>query len=269
MGRTSLAAVLAMVCGCAASGCAAFATKPPTPADDISPRAAAAIKAPPGERYFIIVFGSQSTPKLPKYTHSWATVVKVTGCGGPGPVTLEEQTISWMPATLAIRTWSPHVEPGVNLDMHVTIEEMLRNKERVSIWGPYEVGPGLVYRFGVQKAFMEAGRIGYQCIDSIGEAGRTGDGCNCIHSITDMDPLFDRRQYPLSYFGESASLNLVRQLQTRPIIICPEADHSWLLPLLCLDQYPLTHRTYCGPNLPYTPENLERYLSEHEGNCGP
>src|SRR5262245_38000289 len=80
-----------------------------------------------------------------------------------------------------------------------------------------------------------------------------------------MDPLFDRRQYPLSYFGESASLNLVRQLQTRPIIICPEADHSWLLPLLCLDQYPLTRRTYCGPSLPYTPENLERYLSEHEG----
>src|SRR5262249_32089106 len=162
-----LRVVLMMACGCAASGCAALATKPPTPADDISPRQAAAIAAPPGERYFILVFGSQSTPKWPKYTHSWATVVKVTGCDGPGAPAVEEHTISWMPAALVIRPWSCRVEPGANLALHVTIEEMLRHGERVSVWGPYEVRPGLAYRFGVQKAFMESGRVGYQCIDSV------------------------------------------------------------------------------------------------------
>jgi hypothetical protein len=258
--------VLVLACGCAAGGCATLATKPPTPADDITPRQAAAVAAAPGERYFILVFGSQSTPKRPKYTHSWATVVKVAGCEGPGASAVEEQTISWLPASLDIRPGSFRVEPGANFALHFTIEEVLRHGERVSVWGPYEVGPGLAYRFQVQKGFLESGRVGYQCIDSIGEAARTGAGCDCIHAVTDMDPLFDRNQYPLAYFGDSASLNIVRQLHTRPIILCPEADHGWLLPLLGLDQYPIERRSYCGRTVPYTPENFERYLRRHGRN---
>jgi hypothetical protein len=256
--------VLVLACGCAASGCATFAKKPPTPAADISPRQAAAIAAPPGERYFILIFGSQSTPKEAKYTHSWATVVKVAGCDGPGAHVVEEHTISWLPATLDVRALSFRVEPGANLGLHVTIEEVLRNEERVSLWGPYEVGPGLFYRFQVQKAFMESGRVGYQAIDSIGEAARTGAGCDCIHAVTDMDPLFARNRYPLAYFGDSASLNIVRQIHTRPIIICPEADHGWLLPLLGLDRYPVQRRSYFGRTVPYTPENFERYLRRYD-----
>ncbi len=128
------------------------------------------------------------------------------------------------------------------------------------MWGPYEVRPELARRFAVQKAFMESGRVGYQAVDTVGEAARTGDGCNCIHSMTDMDPLFDRRQYPLTYFGESASNNIVRQLHERPLIVCPGADHSWLLPLLGLDKYPLCRRGYSGTIVPYSPENQERYL---------
>ena len=261
MPRPCLLALLVMACASAASGCAAFATKPPTPAADISPRQAAAIPAPPGERYFILVFGAQSTPRRPKYTHTWATVVKVTGCDGPGTPAVEAHTISWMPASLDIRPWYICVEPGINLALDPTIEEMLRHDERVSLWGPYEVRPGLIYRFQVQKAFMESGRVGYQGIDSIGEAALTGAGCDCIHAITDMDPLFNRERYPLIYFGDSASMNIVRQLQTRPLIINPEADHGWLLPLLGLDQYPIVRRSYCGPSVPYTPENFERYLN--------
>jgi hypothetical protein len=258
--------VLILACGCAANGCAALAKKPPTPADDITPRQAAAITAPPGERYFFLIFGSQSTPKRAKYTHSWATVVKVNGCDGPGAPAIEEHTISWLPVSLNVRPLSFRVEPGVNLPLHFTIEEVLRNEERVSLWGPYEVGPGLFYRFQVHKAFMDSGRVGYQAIDSIGEAARTGAGCDCIHSVTDMDPLLDRNQYPLSYFGDSASRNIVRQIHTRPIIISPEADHGWLIPLLGLDKYPIKRRSYCGRTVPYTPENLERYLSRHGGD---
>jgi hypothetical protein len=259
MTRPSFAVVLVVACGCAS-----LANKPPTPADDIPPRQAAAIPAAPGERYFILVFGSQSTPKRPKYTHSWATVVRVTGCDGTGAAAVEEQTISWMPASLDIHPWSFRVEPGANLPLHFTIEEMLRNDERVSVWGPYEVGPGLAYRFAVQKAFMESGRVGYQCIDSVGEAAKSGAGCDCIHAVTDMDPLFDRNRYPLAYFGDSASRNIVLQLHTRPIIICPEADHGWLLPLLGLDKYPVERRAYFGRTVPYTPENFEQYLRRHD-----
>jgi hypothetical protein len=263
MSRPRLVVLLVIACGCAASGCAALATKPPTPADDISPRQAAAITAAPGERYFILLFGSQTCPKHPKYTHSWATVVKATGCEGPGAPTVEQSTISWLPATLDIRVWSLCVEPGVNLSLDFTIQEMLRNGERVSMWGPYEIRPGGAYRFQVQKAFMESGRVGYQCIDTIGEAAH-GTGCDCIHAITDMDPLFDRARYPLSYFGDAATLNIVNRIQTRPVIINPEADHSWLLPLLGLDKYPIVRRYYSGPSVPWTAENAERQLSSYD-----
>jgi hypothetical protein len=212
----------------------------------------------------VLIFGSQSTPLRPKYTHTWATAVKVTGCAGPGAPAVEEHTISWMPATLDIRPLSFRVEPGANLALPFTIEEMLRNNERVSVWGPYEITAGGYHRFLVQKGFMDSGQIGYQCIDSVGEAARKGNGCDCIHAITDMDPLFARNRYPLSYFGDAASLHIVRQIHTRPIIVCPEKDHGWLLPLLGLDQYPITRRSYFGRTVPNTPENTERFLQRHE-----
>jgi hypothetical protein len=129
------------------------------------------------------------------------------------------------------------------------------------MWGPYEDGPGLFQRFLVQKQFLESGRIGYQCIDSLGEAARTGCGCDCIHAITDMDPIFDRARYPLAYFGEAASRNIVRQIHERPIIVCPGRCHDWLIPLLGLDRYPIERQKWNGAALEYTPENVERYLN--------
>jgi hypothetical protein len=244
----------------AGAGCATFAQKPPTPADDIPADVARTAIAPPGERYFLLVFGSQSSPKRPKYTHTWATLVRATGCGGPGEPAVEEHTISWMPASLDIKPLARRPEPGANLGLHFTVEEMLRHDERVSVWGPYEVGPAFYQRFLVQKQFLESGRIGYQCIDAVGEAGRLGTGCDCIHAFTDMDPQFDRTEYPLTRFGDAGSRNIVRQLHGRPIIIGPCRDHGWLLPRLGLDRYPITRQTYCGPVVENTPENVEAYL---------
>lgn len=255
-----LTSIAVAVCCMAGVGCASLVKKPPTPADDISPRDAAAMTAPPGERYYLLVFGSQSTPKRAKYTHTWATVVRATGCDGPGEPAIEEQTISWMPATLDIRPLARRTETGVNLGLHFTIEEMLRHDERVSVWGPYEIRPGLHHRFLVQKQFLESGQVGYQCIDSFGEAARTGNGCDCIHAVSDMDPQFSRTRYPLSYNGVAASRHIVQQLHERPTIIGPTADHSWLLPALGLDKYPLARQAYRGRVVESTPENVERFL---------
>src|SRR5262245_11412045 len=253
--------VFAFVCT-AGAGCATFAKKPPTPADDIPPRAAAAMTAPPGEKYYILVFGSQSTPKRAKYTHTWATVVRTTGCDGPGETVADHHTISWMPESLVIRPFSLHPEQATNLALDFTIDEMLRHDERVSVWGPYEIGPGLYHRFVVQKQFMESGQVGYQCIDSAGEAARCGNGCDCIHAVTDMDPQFSRSRYPLSYFGEAASRHIVRQLHERPVIIGPGRDHGWLVCALGLGKYPIVRQNYSGKVVENTPENVERYLQE-------
>jgi hypothetical protein len=89
---------------------------------------------------------------------------------------------------------------------------------------------------------MESGRVGYQCIDTVG-AGADGTGCDCIHAITDMDPQFDRGFYPLSRFGEAGSRFIVRQLFERNLLVSGET-HSWLDGPLGLCRYPIIHRVY-------------------------
>src|SRR5689334_15600040 len=71
------------------------------------------------EFYFVAIFGSESVPKQVRYTHSWATFIKLSGCGSDlNTYRMEAFTISWMPATLEIRPLAPLPEKGVNLDLH-------------------------------------------------------------------------------------------------------------------------------------------------------
>jgi hypothetical protein len=214
---------------------------------------------PPNERYYILLFGSQTTPKLARYTHSWGTVVKATWVPGQAQPAVEAHTISWMPATLEIHPLSFHVEPGVNLTLERTLEYTLGSNERVSMWGPYEIWHGLYHRFVTQESFLASGRIGYQCIDTVGEAARCGNGSDCIHAMTDIDPVFDRQEYPLSRFGPAATAHVVREIMTRPIVINPPCTYDWLIGCLGLDHYPIVRRQYRGPVLPFSPEAVLEY----------
>jgi hypothetical protein len=239
-------------------GCARYARQPDTPARHVS-YIDLNDPAPPGERYYLLVFGSQTTPKIPRFTHTWVTFVRTCG---PGTL-VEQHTISWMPASLFIRTWRPYVEPGVNLNLVKSIEMARGYGERVSLWGPYEIPPGLYRKLLLQKGFVESGSIGYQCIDTVGEAGWFGEGSNCIHAISDADSLFTRQAYPLTYFGESASLNILRQLVLREAIQDVETTHDWLIPQLGLDRYPIVRREYTPP---WFPERFRlRMLGVEEG----
>ena len=153
-----------------AQGCALFANRPDTPAAHIDRAELARAYPPPNERYYLLMFGSQAHPKRAKTTHTWATLVTATDVPGcPEPV-LDVQTISWLPETLDIRPDSAAVEPGKNFDLDTTIAESLRTEQEIALWGPYEVWHGFAHRFKVQKAFLDSGRVGYQCIDSRGEA---------------------------------------------------------------------------------------------------
>src|SRR5438132_14189424 len=91
------------------------------------PRAARA------DDYFVIVYGAESDPRRPKFSHSWATFVRV------GPNGCEPVTLSWMPAEIEIhpnRFWS---EPGVNLDLPTSFQVALEHCENVDAWGPYRI----------------------------------------------------------------------------------------------------------------------------------
>jgi hypothetical protein len=232
-------AVLAL----APCGCAATAVRPPTPAANVTVEDLEREPVPPNERFYLLVFGSQSQPIRPKYTHSWVTGVRVVDQGPGQPPVIEASSISWMPATLDIHPLRFRVEPGVNLDLCSTIRMARDNSERISLWGPYEIRPGLYRKLLIQKDFMESGQIGYQCIDTIGEA-RRGTGCDCIHAITDCDAQYSRQAYPLSRFGERASAYMVRQIMERGGVIDSCTTHDWLLKPLGIADCPIVRRTY-------------------------
>jgi hypothetical protein len=244
--RASLAAGFLIV-----SGCAYFATTPDSPARKVHFRD---LNQPAGgDRHYLLVFGAQTVPKLPRFTHTWVTFVRV-GPPVPGRAPdVEHQSISWMPATLEIQPWRYTIEPGVNLDLDTSVRMALDHDERVSLWGPYEVPPGLYRKFLIQKSFVESGAIGYQCIDTVGEAARTGRGSNCIHAISDADSLFGRQAYPLTYFGDAASLHILRLLVARGAVPDPDTTHDWLIPVLHLDQHPIVRREYAPPLFPNLP----------------
>jgi hypothetical protein len=239
-----------------AAGCTSMAVRPPSPARDL-PAEELLAGGLPNERYYVIMFGAQNVIRIPRFTHSWLTMVRVTQSSESDQPVIDEQTISWMPASLVIRPYSLSTEPGVNLGLHETIGEVRKHHERISMWGPYEIWHGSWKRLVTQKAFLESGALGYQCNDSFGEAARRGNGCNCFHAITDVDPVYDRRQYPLFFFGDAASRNIVRQIAQRPILIHPEQTHDWLIPALGLDCYPIVRRQYRGPTRDFS---LEAYL---------
>jgi hypothetical protein len=224
-------------------GCAAGAVRPPTPAANVTLEELEQTPGPPNERYYLLVFGSQSQPLRPKYTHSWTTFVRVTESGNGAMPAVEASTISWMPATLDIHPLRFKVEPGVDLDLCTSVREMLKNDERVSLWGPYEIRRGLYLKLRMQKEFMDGGSVGYQAIDTVGEA-RRGYGCDCIHAITDCDARFDRQEYPLSRFGERASEYMVRQVMERGAVIDPCVTHDWLLGPLGIADCPIVKRSY-------------------------
>lgn len=231
------------------TGCANFAAPPETPARNID--FSGQRQSPPGEHFYVIIFGSESTPRVPRLTHSWATFIHEIDCPC-GPGLLDVRTISWMPATLIIHPWHFKIECGKNLELHETLHYALGEGEHVAQWGPYECRPELFYRAAVQKQFLENGGMGYECVDTAGEAGRTGRGSDCIHAITDMDPQYTRARYRLIRFGIAASRFITGELGRRDMLLHIDKRHDELNRLLGLDAYPIHHREY--PRFPRLPQ---------------
>jgi hypothetical protein len=264
--RTLRSAGLVALAAALATGCALTATKVPTPAAQLTGPDLAGLPAQPEYRYFVVFFGSQDFFRHPANTHTWAALVRApaSGCNPAGLVTkgcidpaLDVQTISWLPVDGTIEPRNYTVEPGRNYGLHETLKYAYAHKESVAMWGPYEVWHGFAYRFMVQKQFLDSGTVGYQCVDVRGEAGKLGNGCDCIHAISDMDPIYPRWGYPLLYYGKPGTGHLVRRFMHSPIWINPRQTHDWLLPRLGLEGLPIERRRYVGQAEEHDPNSAE------------
>jgi hypothetical protein len=191
-----------------------------------------------GDRYYVLIFGSQSQPKLLKYTHTWATFVRVIGDEtNPNGCTIYQHTISWLPETLNVRVWSPVPEPGVNLDLYQTLQAVSANNERVTLWGPFVITPDIYERSLRVYQIVNSGAVQYRAISTSYDLLIS----DCIHAVAAVDPVFGRSHYPLVRIGDPASRYLARQIVVRSLenrgIDQAAFDNSWLIPRLALDRY--------------------------------
>jgi hypothetical protein len=194
------------------------------------------------ERHYVLIFGSESTPRVPRYTHTWATFVKASGEGADASKYNIDNvfTISWLPASLEVRSFR-RSEEGVNLDLETTLSHVLP-RQRVSLWGPFQISQLFYDRAVEQKARLESGIVKYKAVDP-NFGPRVPYVSNCIHAITDLDPEFGRLYYlELRRFGEAASHWAAHQFVNRGRRINLDENLDWITERLGLDNYPIVHR---------------------------
>lgn len=186
--------------------------------------------------YYAMIFGSQSRPKQLRHTHTWATFIKAESEGAdPSARPLEFHTISWLPESLNVRTWSPFPERGVNLDLYQTLDFVHKDGQHVTMWGPFLIGQPIYERSLEVARILDGGAARYRAISTPRELLVS----DCIHAVAAVDPVFGRNHYPLVRVGNPASRYIAREVMTRSVFDQPLYDNSWLVPRLGLDRYPI------------------------------
>ena len=193
------------------------------------------------DTFYAIVFGARSKPQRPKYSHSWATFIRIPGpqCGPPaadaGPP--EIFTISWFPATLELHPNRLRPELGCNLDLHPTFQVVLSHGENIGAWGPFQIQEELYCLAAKHAQRLNNGEIEYKTIDFAHSPNRVS---SCVHALTVFVP--DRRKVRIgrTNFGEVASYYVADNYAA--LLICPRQMHCWVADLLGLGQYPIKWR---------------------------
>lgn len=196
--------------------------------------------APAAEWYFMAVFGSQ-LPEVnrPKYTHSFASFVRVTGEPGfSSPHRTDAFTISWLAEDGVVRVVRALPEPGKNYDLHSTLRLVLGEGERVSMWGPYQIQKSLYDRAFAQWRHLESGDVRYKAVDTGYPTSRVS---NCIHALSDIPTDGPRLRVLSPGWGEPASYLITREML--PWIINPGQTYSGIATELGLDAYPIVRRS--------------------------
>ncbi|WP_152049408.1 hypothetical protein [Tautonia marina] len=191
-----------------------------------------ASQADADEQFYVLIFGSQSRPKLLRYTHTWATFVRAEG-EGPDPAgwQIQHHTISWLPATLDVKVWNPRPEPGINLDLYETIATVRGSNQRITAWGPFLINRNVYERSLRVKQILESGEAQYRAISTPANLLIS----DCIHAVAACDSVFGREHYPLIRIGKPASRFIAREVMTRSPFDQATYDHSWLIDRIGLD----------------------------------
>ncbi len=230
----------------------------PAAAPDGKPVLSAPAPAPetlvyaPKDRYYMMIFGSESVPRRARFTHTWMTIVKATP--KPGKTDAYDvlaHTISWMPRSLDIRVLAFRPECGVNLTLQQTLDYVRCQGECVAMWGPYELNPTVavdVYNRSVKQiARLNSGRVLYKARDP-DTYPQMSYVSNCIHAVTDLDGIGRRSMMydETRYFGIAASSNLAR-IMAGADRLDTSLTHDWLIEALDIQRYRMSRRLLPKP----------------------
>lgn len=219
----------------------------PTP-----PEGTPALSAPPPQsplpvispdRYFVLIFGAESSPKRAKYTHTFLTIVKATpNLDVEDTYNLEVHTISWLPRSLDIRVLKLRPDCGVNLDLHRTINFCRSGGECIALWGPYELNPEIAVEF-YNKALKQIAKLNSGCVLYKAIDPDSGNISNCMHAVSDLDGISRRSLMydEIRHYGFAASANVARVL-TGSGRVDWTVTHDWLIEALDLKKYCLQQR---------------------------
>jgi hypothetical protein len=209
--------------------------RPHFPAEPLPLAAVSSLDKEPrqGEpEYYLSVFAFDTVPRRAQYSHTFATFIKASG----GSV--EAHTISWLPRSKHIEVARTQSEPGMNLDLHQTLDFARGLSARVHEWGPYRIRPELYERSLRQIERLNSGRIQYKILDG---AWRPDAASNCIHAVSDIDA-DDGYLTVAGAYGAAASARVVEHLSRW--MIEPGQEHPEIDEKLELSGQPITRVAY-------------------------
>lgn len=189
-------------------------------------------------RYYFVLFGGQSVPYRPRTAHTWATFVKATPAAD-GQLTVEQVTISWLPAEGPVQPLRVRPVAGKNHTLDETFAKMAGNSARVSVWGPFETD-ATRYALAVQQAAtLSSGAVQFRSIDSLRNNRAVQ---NCTHAVAYADPNLQhlRQPIPLRY-GEPGTSRLATKYVESGAVAGTQT-HDWVLPAIGADRYPVVRR---------------------------
>jgi hypothetical protein len=190
------------------------------------------------DRYYMIIYGTQTVPPWARYSHTWATFVRTTGTPS-GEMVASVDTVSWLPETKKVRPLALRPEPGKNLTLEETVELVRVNNGRISAWGPYEIDEYRYQRFIARKEELEGGKLLYR---AIGGLTRNSPITNCGQSFARSSPIVGSRWQPTPKPGEDGTSHLALRYLRVGALLNNGAEHPWLISAISADYFPVTYR---------------------------
>lgn len=136
------------------------------------------------DRYYMMVFGAQAEPNVPRMSHVHAVFVHATQDKWGTRQIQEHHCISWLPRSLSVEPLRRVPEAGVNLGLAESNRLYASMGSQIAMWGPFRIKKDLYDMAARQAERLNRNEISYICLDW---RHRGGGASNCHHAVSDLD----------------------------------------------------------------------------------